>query len=74
MSSEQEVVDIPEPFIEIDNTITCEDCPKSDVCEILKSVTRLGMAIQGIQQDYKVKVTLIATITDCQHKPEIALM
>jgi len=68
MSPETETPEEKEIFITLEDEVVCEGCIKADVCEILKSVMRLGMAGQNLQQDFSVKLKLSASIYECQHK------
>lgn len=56
------------PLVTLEDVTVCEDCIKADVCEIFKSVARLGSAVQHIQMDYDVKIVLNASIFECKHK------
>jgi hypothetical protein len=57
------------PILILEDKVICVDqhCAKADVCEILKSVMRLDAAVQGIQSQYKVNLSLRAAIIDCEH-------
>jgi len=70
MSEEQ--VQEQKPFIVLEDKIVCEGCIKADVCEILKSVVRLGGYAQNLESEYSVGVNLSASIYECEHKFALA--
>ena len=55
-------------YITLEGKIVCEGCIKADVCEILKSVVRLGSYAQDFESNFSVKVELSASIYECEHK------
>lgn len=55
-------------YITLEEKIVCEGCIKADVCEVLKSVIRLGSYAQNFESEFSVKVLLSASIYECEHK------
>lgn len=55
-------------YITLEEKIVCEGCIKADVCEVLKSVIRLGSYAQNFEDEFSVKVDLSASIYECEHK------
>lgn len=55
-------------YITLEEKIVCEGCIKADVCEVLKSVIRLGSYAQNFEAEFSVKVNLSASIYECEHK------
>ena len=67
---EEQFDDEPRNFITLEDVVVCEGCIKADVCEVLKSVMRLGMYAQQMEADYSVKVQLSASIYECEHRSD----
>lgn len=55
-------------YITLEDKIVCEGCIKADVCEVLKSVIRLGSYAQNFEAEFSVKVNLSASIYECEHR------
>lgn len=55
-------------YITLEDKIVCEGCIKADVCEVLKSVIRLGSYAQNFEDEFNVKVNLSASIYECEHR------
>ena len=55
-------------YITLEEKIVCEGCIKADVCEVLKSVIRLGSYAQNFESEFSVKVNLSASIYECEHR------
>lgn len=64
----EEVEQEERAFLVLEDNIICEGCNKADVCEVLKSVMRLGMYAQNLESDFSVKVELKASIYECEHR------
>ena len=68
MSEEGEQTQEDRVYITLEDKIICEGCIKADVCEVLKSVVRLGGYAQNLEESYSVGVNLSASIYECEHR------
>lgn len=60
--------------------VTCEDCPKADVCTIIRSIAAQYEAnkvlVDKVKTEFGVEMTMTlnASVIKCPHKPGIALL
>jgi uncharacterized surface anchored protein len=66
--------------IKQEDILTCDDCPKADVCTVIRSIAAQYEAnkvlIEKVKEEFSVElnIKLTANITKCPHKPELTLI
>lgn len=68
------------PTINMDEIVVCQECPKSDVCMIIRTLAaqheQNKHMVEKLKEEFDVEMTLNlnASITKCPHRPEFSLL